>query len=68
MLASADRWAAPFLWTVLLLAAGAGAAWSVVDPSRAVWVVVSVLIVTWVVVGSLGVADSPPGSLCGVTT
>jgi Cu2+-exporting ATPase len=46
VLASADRWAAPFLWAVLLLAAAAGAAWSVVDPSRAVWVVVSVLIVT----------------------
>jgi len=43
---AADRWAAPFLWLVLLLAAGAGAVWSVVDPSRAVWVVVSVLIVT----------------------
>ena len=43
---AAQRWAAPFLWCVLLLAAGAGAAWSVVDPSRAVWVVVSVLIVT----------------------
>ena len=42
----ADRWAAPFLWTVLLLAAGAAAAWSVIDPSRAVWVAVSVLIVT----------------------
>jgi Cu2+-exporting ATPase len=46
VLASADRWAGPFLWTVLLLAAAAGAAWSVVDPARAVWVVVSVLIVT----------------------
>jgi P-type Cu2+ transporter len=46
MLASADRWAAPFLWAVLLLAATAGAVWSVIDPSRAVWVVVSVLIVT----------------------
>jgi Cu2+-exporting ATPase len=46
MLAGADRWAAPFLWTVLLLAASAGAVWSVVDPSRAVWIVVSVLIVT----------------------
>jgi len=43
---AADRWAAPFLWLVLLLAAGAGAVWSVVDPSRAVWVMVSVLIVT----------------------
>ena len=44
--ATADRWAAPFLWSVLALAAGAGAAWSVIDPARAVWVVVSVLIVT----------------------
>jgi Cu2+-exporting ATPase len=42
----ADRWAGPFLWAVLLLAAGAAAVWSVVDPSRAVWVAVSVLIVT----------------------
>ena len=41
-----DRWAAPFLWTVLLLAGGAAAAWSVIDPARAVWVAVSVLIVT----------------------
>jgi len=46
MLRSADRWAAPFLWSVLLLAAGAAAVWSVIDPSRAVWVAVSVLIVT----------------------
>jgi Cu2+-exporting ATPase len=44
--AAADRWAAPFLWSVLALAAAAGVAWSIVDPSRAVWVVVSVLIVT----------------------
>ncbi|WP_234413846.1 cation-translocating P-type ATPase [Ideonella sp. A 288] len=43
---AADRWAGPFLWTVLLLASGAAAVWSVVDPSRAVWVAVSVLIVT----------------------
>ncbi len=42
----ADRWATPFLWAVLLLAAGAAAAWSVIDPSRVVWVAVSVLIVT----------------------
>jgi len=42
----ADRWAGPFLWTVLLLAAGAAAAWSAIDPSRAIWVAVSVLIVT----------------------
>jgi Cu2+-exporting ATPase len=42
----ADRWAAPFLAAVLLLAAAAAAAWSLVDPGRAVWVAVSVLIVT----------------------
>jgi Cu2+-exporting ATPase len=42
----ADRWAPPFLWTVLLLAAAAAAAWSVIDPPRALWVAVSVLIVT----------------------
>lgn len=46
LLASADRWAGPFLWGVLLLAAMAGAAWSVVDPSRTLGVVVAVLIVT----------------------
>ena len=44
--ATADRWAGPFLWAVLALAAIAGAAWSVIDPSRVVWVVVSVLVVT----------------------
>jgi P-type Cu2+ transporter len=42
----ADRWAAPFLWAVLLLAAAAAAAWSVIDPARAVAVGVAVLIVT----------------------
>jgi Cu2+-exporting ATPase len=42
----ADRLAGPFLWVVLALAGGAAAAWSVIDPSRAVWVAVSVLIVT----------------------
>ena len=42
----ADRWAAPFLWTVLLIAAGAAAVWSFIDPTRAVWVAVAVLIVT----------------------
>ncbi|MCR5882447.1 cadmium-translocating P-type ATPase [Rhizobacter sp. J219] len=42
----ADRWAGPFLFGVLLLAAGAAAVWSVIDPSRAVWVAVAVLIVT----------------------
>ncbi len=46
LLAAADQWATPFLWAVLLLAAAAGAVWSVIDPSRAVWVVVAVLIVT----------------------
>jgi len=46
VLANADRWAAPFLWTVLFLAAVAGVAWSFIEPSRAVWVVVAVLIVT----------------------
>ncbi len=42
----ADRWAVPFLWVVLLLAAGSALAWSLIEPSRAVWVAVSVLIVT----------------------
>ena len=46
MLALADRWAAPFLWAVLLLAGGAGLYWSLVDPSRAILVTVSMLIVT----------------------
>jgi len=42
----AERWAAPFLVTVLVLAAGAAIAWSFIDPSRAVGVAVAVLIVT----------------------
>ncbi|HUP06697.1 MAG TPA: cation-translocating P-type ATPase [Caldimonas sp.] len=42
----ADRIAGPFLLAVLLLAAGAGAAWSLVDPSRALAVMVAVLVVT----------------------
>ena len=46
MLAATDRWAVPFLWVVLSLAAIAGLAWSVIEPSRAVYVVVAVLIVT----------------------
>ena len=46
MLRAADRIAGPFLWAVLVLAAGAAAAWSLVDPARAVWVAVAVLIVT----------------------
>ncbi len=46
MLRTADRIAGPFVWGVLLLAAAAAAAWSVIDPSRALWVAVAVLIVT----------------------
>jgi Cu2+-exporting ATPase len=42
----ADAIAGPFLWAVLVLAAGSAAAWSLIDPSRALWVAVSVLIVT----------------------
>jgi Cu2+-exporting ATPase len=44
--ALADRWAGAFLWTVLLLAAAAAAAWSFIDPTRALPVAVAVLIVT----------------------
>jgi P-type Cu2+ transporter len=43
---TADRFAGPFMWAVLLLAAAAGAAWSVIDPPRAIGVAVAVLIVT----------------------
>jgi Cu2+-exporting ATPase len=42
----ADRWAGPFLWGVLLLAAGSAAVWSVLDPARALWIAVAVLVVT----------------------
>jgi P-type Cu2+ transporter len=42
----ADRWAAPFLWAVLGVAALAGLVWSAIDPSRALSVVVAVLVVT----------------------
>lgn len=42
----ADRFAGPFLWGVLVLAALGGLAWWWIDPSRIVWVVVSVLVVT----------------------
>jgi Cu2+-exporting ATPase len=42
----ADRFAAPFLWGVLALAAAGALAWQWVDPSRSVWVAVSVLVVT----------------------
>ncbi|MDN3922043.1 heavy metal translocating P-type ATPase [Roseateles violae] len=44
--ALAERVAGPFLWSVLLLAAGGALLWSWIDPARAVWVAVSVLIVT----------------------
>jgi Cu2+-exporting ATPase len=43
---AADRVAAWFLWTVLVLAASAALVWSWIDPTRAVWVAVSVLVVT----------------------
>lgn len=42
----AERVAGPFLWAVLLLAAGGALVWSQIAPERAVWVAVSVLIVT----------------------
>ena len=42
----ADRWAGPFLWAVLLLAAGSAAAWTLVDPAMALPVAVAVLVVT----------------------
>jgi len=42
----ADRWAGPFLWAVLGLAALSGLAWWLIEPARALWVVVAVLIVT----------------------
>jgi P-type Cu2+ transporter len=61
---AAERWAAPFLWGVLLLAAGAAAMWSVLDPSRAVWVAVSVLIVTCPCALSL----AAPSALLAATT
>lgn len=54
----ADRWAAPFLWSVLLLAAAGAAAWSVVEPSRALWVAVAVLVVTCPCALSLAVPSS----------
>ena len=64
MTATADRWAGPFLWAVLLLAAAAGAAWSFIDPTRVVWVVVSVLVVTCPCALSLAV----PSALLAATS
>jgi P-type Cu2+ transporter len=64
MTATADRWAGPFLWAVLVLAAVAGAAWSVIDPTRVVWVVVSVLVVTCPCALSLAV----PSALLAATS
>jgi len=40
-----DRVAAYFIVTLLVLAAGTGVAWYLIDPSRALWVFVSVLVV-----------------------
>ena len=42
----ADRWAGPFLWSVLGLAMLSGIVWWHIEPARALWVVVAVLIVT----------------------
>lgn len=42
----ADRIAGPFLWAVLIAAAGSALAWSFIEPSRSLWVAVAVLIVT----------------------
>jgi Cu2+-exporting ATPase len=42
----ADRFAGPFLWAVIALAALGWLAWHWIDPSRAIWVAVSVLVVT----------------------
>jgi len=43
---TADRYAGPFLWAVLVVAALGALAWQWIDPSRAIWVAVSVLVVT----------------------
>jgi len=40
-----DRIAAYFIVTLLVLAAGTGVAWYLIDPARALWVFVSVLVV-----------------------
>lgn len=51
---AADRWAAPFLWGVLVLAGVSWLAWQFIDPQRALWVAVAVLIVTCPCALSLG--------------
>jgi Cu2+-exporting ATPase len=51
---AADRWAAPFLWAVLALAALSWVAWQFIDPQRALWIAVAVLIVTCPCALSLG--------------
>lgn len=45
-LKTADRFAGPFLWAVIGLAALGALVWQWVDPSKAIWVAVSVLVVT----------------------
>jgi Cu2+-exporting ATPase len=45
-LGAADRFAGPFLWAVLAIAALGGLAWWWIDPSKSLWVAVSVLVVT----------------------
>ncbi|MDE2076613.1 MAG: cation-translocating P-type ATPase [Burkholderiales bacterium] len=42
----ADRFAGPFLWGVLALAALGALAWQWIDPAKSIWVMVSVLVVT----------------------
>ena len=42
----ADRWAAPFLWTVLALSVAGAMWWWWWEPSRALWVGVAVLVVS----------------------
>jgi Cu2+-exporting ATPase len=54
MTAAADRWAGPFLWAVLILAALAGAAWMLIDPTRVVWVVPSALLAATSAMGREG--------------
>jgi len=46
LLAVADRWAAPFVWSVLALSLAAFLAWMRTDPDRAVEAAIAVLIVT----------------------